>query len=142
MATHYFSWRYGQWGLFVLGLLVLIPVYFCLPETLDPEKRRRWGATEESKKPIFLNPFKSLGLLRSPNMVLVVSQSSLAGQIGSTEHLAKALVGTTAMVTNFVLMIPLAYTIVRLPLRRSTPDASRADPEDNRESNTTSRMRR
>ncbi|EIW61025.1 MFS general substrate transporter [Trametes versicolor FP-101664 SS1] len=93
VATHYFSWRYGQWGLFVLGLLVLIPVYFCLPETLDPEKRRRWGATEESKKPIFLNPFKSLGLLRSPNMVVV------------------ALVGTTAMVTNFVLMIPLAYTI-------------------------------
>lgn len=71
-----------------MGLLVLIPVFFCLPETLDPEKRRRWGATEESKKPIFLNPFKSLGLLRSPNMVVVVSHSALDGQIGIAEYLA------------------------------------------------------
>ncbi|KAJ2985708.1 hypothetical protein NUW54_g10060 [Trametes sanguinea] len=93
VATHYFSWRMAQWGLFVMGLFALIPVALFLPETLDPEKLRRWGATEEHKKPVLLNPFKSLGLLRSPNIVVV------------------ALAGTTTLVTDFVLMIPLAYTI-------------------------------
>ncbi|KAL7282885.1 hypothetical protein ACG7TL_002300 [Trametes sanguinea] len=93
VATHYFSWRMAQWGLFVMGLFALIPVALFLPETLDPEKLRRWGATEEHKKPVLLNPFKSLGLLRSPNIIVV------------------ALAGTTTLVTDFVLMIPLAYTI-------------------------------
>ncbi|EIW61021.1 MFS general substrate transporter [Trametes versicolor FP-101664 SS1] len=93
IASHYYSWRYGQWGLFIMGLFALVPVYLWLPETLDPEKIRKWGATEEHRKPIFLNPFKSLALLRSPNILIIT------------------LAGTAALVTDFVLMIPLAYTI-------------------------------
>ncbi|KAI0628836.1 MFS general substrate transporter [Trametes polyzona] len=93
IATHYFSWRHAQWGLFIMGLCALVPVYLWLPETLDPERLRTWGATEEHKKPIFLNPFKSLALLRSPNILIL------------------SFAGTTALVTDFVLMIPLAYTI-------------------------------
>ncbi|KAI0648497.1 MFS general substrate transporter [Trametes meyenii] len=93
LATHYFSWRHAQWWLFFMGLLALIPVYLFLPETLDPEKLRYWGATEEHKKPIFLNPFASLGVLRSPNVCIIT------------------LAGTTTLVTDFVLMVPLAYTI-------------------------------
>ncbi|KAI8974223.1 MFS general substrate transporter [Trametes punicea] len=92
-ATHYFSWRLAQWALFVMGLFALVPVFLFLPETLDPEKLRRWGATEEHKRPVLLNPFKSLGLLRSPNILVIT------------------LAGTTTLVTDFVLMIPLAYTI-------------------------------
>ena len=71
-ATHYFSWRLAQWALFVMGLFALLPVWLWLPETLDPEKLRTWGATEEHKKPIFLNPFESLTLLRSPNIFAIV----------------------------------------------------------------------
>ncbi|KAI0781543.1 MFS general substrate transporter [Trametes elegans] len=93
VASHYFSWRHAQWALFVMGLFALVPVFLWLPETLDPEKLRRWGATEEHKKPVFLNPFKSLALLRSPNILVTT------------------LAGTTTLVTDFVLMIPLAYTI-------------------------------
>ncbi|KAI0373119.1 MFS general substrate transporter [Pilatotrama ljubarskyi] len=93
IATHYFSWRLAQWALFVMGLFAFVPVALWLPETLDPQKLRRWGATEEHRKPVFLNPFKSLGLLRSPNILIVT------------------LAGTTTLVTDFVLMIPLAYTI-------------------------------
>ncbi|CDO71928.1 hypothetical protein BN946_scf184940.g75 [Trametes cinnabarina] len=93
IATHYLSWRMAQWGLFVMGLFAFMPVALFLPETLDPERRRRWGATEEHQKPILLNPFESLALLRSPNILLV------------------ALAGTTTLITDFVLMIPLAYTI-------------------------------
>lgn len=55
-----------------MGLFALVPVYLWLPETLDPEKIRKWGATEEHRKPIFLNPFKSLALLRSPNILIIV----------------------------------------------------------------------
>ncbi|KAI0823840.1 MFS general substrate transporter [Trametes gibbosa] len=95
IASHYYSWRHAQWGLFIMGLFALIPVYLWLPETLEPEKLRQWGATEEHKKPIFLNPFKSLALLRSPNILII------------------AFAGTTTLVTDFVLMIPLAYTIGR-----------------------------
>lgn len=59
-----------------MGLFALVPVYLWLPETLDPEKIRKWGATEEHRKPIFLNPFKSLALLRSPNILIIVRRSA------------------------------------------------------------------
>ena len=70
IATHYASWRYAQWALFVMGLFALIPVALWLPETLDPEKLQR--TREERKGITSLNPFSSLALLRAPNILILV----------------------------------------------------------------------
>ncbi|KAI0738042.1 MFS general substrate transporter [Daedaleopsis nitida] len=93
IATHYASWRHAQWALFVMGLFALVPVALWLPETLDPavldkNKDKRKGITFFQ-----INPFRSLELLRSPNIMIVT------------------LAGTATLLTDFVLMVPLAYTI-------------------------------
>ncbi|KAL4255736.1 MFS transporter superfamily protein [Pleurotus pulmonarius] len=105
IATHYSSWRMLQWAFLICGLALLMSMALWLPETSHPgslgvEKtfdqdrseprftllRRKWGW-------VWLNPFSSLGLLRSPNLMLVM------------------LAGTAILLTDFVLLVPLAYTI-------------------------------
>ncbi|KAI0695091.1 MFS general substrate transporter [Cerioporus squamosus] len=93
IATHYASWRYAQWGLFVMGLLAFIPVYLWLPETLDPEVLNRNKEGGAWFTFLHINPFGSLGLLRSPNILVLT------------------FAGTAALLTDFVMAIPLAYTI-------------------------------
>ncbi|TFK82583.1 MFS general substrate transporter [Polyporus arcularius HHB13444] len=93
IATHYASWRYGQWGLFIMGLFAFVPVYLWLPETLDPEVLNRHKERGRWLTFLHINPFSSLGLLRSPNIFVLT------------------LAGTAALLTDFVLAIPLAYTI-------------------------------
>ncbi|KAI0760807.1 MFS general substrate transporter [Fomes fomentarius] len=93
LATHYASWRYAQWGLFVMGILAFIPVFLWLPETLDSEVLERHRGNSHGLKFFMVNPFASLSLLRSPNILIIT------------------IAGTTALLTDFVLMIPLAYTI-------------------------------
>ena len=81
LAAHYASWRAMHYALFAIGLLAFILVLLFLPETLisngsaatdpsatGPERRRSF---------VWLNPFKSLGLLRSPNLMAVVNQLPL-----------------------------------------------------------------
>ncbi|EIN08118.1 MFS general substrate transporter [Punctularia strigosozonata HHB-11173 SS5] len=111
--AHYASWRHMQYTLFFSALLTAVLVSLFLPETSHPgtrgiekaleaegihavsglapgevAKERRW-------KWYWLNPFSSLNLLRSPNL------------------LAITIVGTTTLLTDFVLLIPMAYTIGR-----------------------------
>ncbi|KAI0806691.1 MFS general substrate transporter [Fomes fomentarius] len=93
LATHYASWRYAQWGLFVMGLLAFIPVFLWLPETLSSEVLERHRGNGHGPKFFRINPFASLSLLRSPNILIIT------------------IAGTAALLTDFVLMIPLAYTI-------------------------------
>src|SRR5215475_9697598 len=78
LAAHYASWRAMQWGLFVWGVLIFAAMALWFPETSHPGTRgidklvqssdgeRRW-------KWVWLNPLSSLTLLRSPNLMLVVS---------------------------------------------------------------------
>ncbi|TBU29305.1 MFS general substrate transporter [Dichomitus squalens] len=91
IATHYASWRYAQWGLFFMGITAFVPVALWLPETLDPEKLDRIKAEGAGFK--LLNPFASLALLRSPNIFVLT------------------IAGTAALITDFVMMVPLAYTV-------------------------------
>ncbi|KAI0746707.1 MFS general substrate transporter [Daedaleopsis nitida] len=95
IAAHYASWRHAHWVLFFMGLLALLLVAKWLPETIDPDvlKERR----ESRKRFAFLrvNPFASLALLRSPNLMLVT------------------LAGSLAVATDFVLLNPLSYTIAQ-----------------------------
>ncbi|KAG9226942.1 hypothetical protein CCMSSC00406_0003385 [Pleurotus cornucopiae] len=105
IATHYSSWRMLQWGFLIYGITLLISMALWLPETSQPgtlgaeklslqhlqnqnhpQRRRKW-------RWVWLNPFSCLGLLRSPNLLLVM------------------LAGTAVLLTDFVLLVPLAYTI-------------------------------
>ncbi|KAI0782099.1 major facilitator superfamily domain-containing protein [Abortiporus biennis] len=91
IASHYFSWRIMQGCLFIYAILMFITTLFFLPETSHPGTRGVEKVTEAGDKSRFvvINPFKCLALLRSPN----------------------ALAGGFILMTDFVLLIPIAYTL-------------------------------
>ncbi|TFK45914.1 MFS general substrate transporter [Heliocybe sulcata] len=99
LAAYYASWRVMQLALFVAGLSAVLLVVFFLPETVHPDVKgltrylREKGNENKKWAWVWLNPFSSLGLLRSPNVMAVT------------------LAGTFVLITDFVLLIPLAYTI-------------------------------
>ena len=74
-ATHYYSWRFMQLLLGLVGFLVFSIILFFLPETYHPNKRGvdNFDPSLLSKwRPVILNPFQPLWLLRSPNLLIVV----------------------------------------------------------------------
>ncbi|TFY62814.1 hypothetical protein EVJ58_g3619 [Rhodofomes roseus] len=99
IATHYASWRVMQYALFLAGVIALLLTFAYLPETSHPgtlgiDKLYERGELERGKfKWVWLNPFRSLALLKSPNLVLITF-ASIAG-----------------LMTDFTLLIPLPYTI-------------------------------
>ncbi|KAI0668312.1 MFS general substrate transporter [Trametes maxima] len=98
LATHYATWRAAQWAIFAMGLGAYALIVLWLPETLDPAVARAKflqaaGEGREHKTFVWLNPFKSLALLRSPNILLTT------------------IAGTTAHMSDYALLIPLSYTI-------------------------------
>ncbi|KAL0950956.1 hypothetical protein HGRIS_007707 [Hohenbuehelia grisea] len=95
-ATRYASWRALQAFLCGCGILLLLVMYRWFPETSHPGSR---GVDKElpvaerrSFKFVWLNPLSGLYLLRGPTLLIVV------------------LSGYTVLLTDFVLLIPLAYT--------------------------------
>lgn len=76
----YSSWRMMQWILFGMAMLALILVNLILPETAHPGSRGMDNLFREQEyrsgrhrwKWVWLNPFRSLSLLRGPNVFLVV----------------------------------------------------------------------
>ena len=62
----------------LLGLIVFTTIYFFFPETIQPgatriEKMKAANGIGSSTPFIFINPFTSLWLLRSPSMLFTVS---------------------------------------------------------------------
>ncbi|KAG2121509.1 major facilitator superfamily domain-containing protein [Suillus cothurnatus] len=93
-ATQYWSWRNLHYCLGAWGVLEILLIYLSFPETSHPGTlginkvtRRRWIHIS------WVNPLSSLWLLRSPNLLAVMSASSLV------------------LISNYVLLIPMAYTI-------------------------------
>lgn len=95
VTAHYYSWRTTQYGLCVAGIVSFLLTLFFQPETawpgargvdklIEKEGRSRW---------VWLNPFGSIALLRSPNVSLI--------------SLSQGLV----VLTDYVLLVPIAYTI-------------------------------
>jgi len=91
IAARYASWRFLQYALSFAGFASFFLMASFLPETIHYKKacdpayaNRRW---------VFINPFRSLLLLRSPNL------------------LAVTLTATAALIGILTLNIPLAYTI-------------------------------
>ncbi|KAJ8093432.1 hypothetical protein PM082_020289 [Marasmius tenuissimus] len=97
IAAHYASWRVMQAGLGVAGVLGFACVALFLPETSLPGTRgidkRRAELGRENVPFVFPNPFKALLLLRSPVIVAV------------------SFAGTVVLYTDYVLLLPLPYTI-------------------------------
>lgn len=83
---HYTSWRTLQLLLGVMGCVLFVVLYKFLPETSHPGERGidKLKAKEDSGPgsassfrqylPVFLNPLAPLGLMRYPNLLLVVRQ--------------------------------------------------------------------
>ncbi|KAF8193907.1 MFS general substrate transporter [Mycena galopus ATCC 62051] len=110
-VSHYASWRYLQLGLFACGGLLALSMTVYLPETSHPGAtglEKLANAEREStdvqpptgsplERPrfrwVWLNPFASLWVLRSPNLSLVFFCSS------------------AVLVTEFCLQVPMAQTI-------------------------------
>jgi MFS family permease len=93
-AAQYWSWRNLHYSLAAWGLLELLLIYLWFPETshpgtlgIDRLTRRRWIHIT------WVNPISSLWLLRSPNLFAVMLASTLV------------------LLTDYVLLVPLAYTI-------------------------------
>ncbi|KAG1802562.1 MFS general substrate transporter [Suillus subaureus] len=93
-ATQYWSWRNLHYSIGVLGLVEMLLLYLSFPETshpgtlgIDKLKHRRWIHIT------WINPLRSLWLLRSPNLFAVMLAASLV------------------LISDFVLLVPLAYTI-------------------------------
>ena len=77
--THSYSWRVVHVVLGLLGLIIFTTIYFFFPETIQPgatgiEKMKAAKGIDSSTPFIFkfINPFKSLWLLRSPSLLLTV----------------------------------------------------------------------
>ncbi|KAG1749470.1 major facilitator superfamily domain-containing protein [Suillus lakei] len=93
-AAQYWSWRNLHYSLAAWGLLEMLLIYLSFPETshpgtlgIDKLKRRRWIHIT------WVNPLGSLWLLRSPNLFAVMLASTLV------------------LITDYILLVPLAYTI-------------------------------
>ncbi|CAL1703109.1 unnamed protein product [Somion occarium] len=95
VAAHYYSWHLMQAILFAFGFVMLLVTLFFLPETSHPGARGIDKLIEAGGKPrwVWLNPLECLALLRSPNIVLLASA------------------GAFVLLTDYVLLVPLAYTI-------------------------------
>ncbi|KAH8100312.1 MFS general substrate transporter [Cristinia sonorae] len=91
--AQYYSWRIMQLVLFISGLTILTIVSLFLPETIHPGTRGLDSLQTGKRRWVWLNPFKSLALLRSPNVTIVAMAS-----------------GLTAL-TDYALLVPIAYTI-------------------------------
>jgi len=76
-----------------VGCFIFVYMWLFFPETSHPGTRGVDKLPEGSSRLVFVNPLKPLALLRSPNLFAV------------------AFTGFTVLLTNFVLLVPLAYTI-------------------------------
>ncbi|PPQ91937.1 hypothetical protein CVT25_000980 [Psilocybe cyanescens] len=96
VAAHYFSWRIMQMWLGLCGLLVFFVALFIFPETYHPGERGVDKADPTSLptwRPILINPLKPLWIMRSPNLLAVTTA------------------GMFTLLTDYVLLVPIAYTI-------------------------------
>ncbi|KAK0444615.1 MFS general substrate transporter [Desarmillaria tabescens] len=94
IVAHFFSWRTMQLTLGGAGLGAFICMCLFFPETSHPGVRGIDKIEENSKaRFVWVNPARSLALLRSPNLVAVT------------------VVGLTVLTTEYVLLTALPYTI-------------------------------
>ncbi|OJA10107.1 hypothetical protein AZE42_13385, partial [Rhizopogon vesiculosus] len=93
-AAQYWSWRNLHYSLAAWGILEMLLIYLSFPETSHPGTISIEKVTPRRRFHIpCVNPLRSLWLLRSPNLFATTLASSLV------------------LISDYVLLIPLAYTI-------------------------------
>ena len=144
ISAYYWSWRTTQFQLFWAASLVFLLTYKFQPETSQPGARGidKLIEKEGTSRWVWLNPFKNVTLLRSPNVLLVVRDLfPMSYQVNSFEqlfsHSRKAawsslitvcIAGVPFLIRRcshdplIVLLVPIAYTFVRLQ-KISSPQA-------------------
>ncbi|GJE88175.1 MFS general substrate transporter [Phanerochaete sordida] len=94
-TSHYYTWRAMQFGLSGFAVFCWFMTLFLQPETSQPGARGidKARAAGEKRNWVWLNPLRSLGLLRSPNVLFL------------------ALEGAFVLLTDYGLVVPIAFTI-------------------------------
>ncbi|KAL1706303.1 major facilitator superfamily domain-containing protein [Schizophyllum commune] len=97
-VAHYWSWRNMQFCLAGASALTLLLFLLVFPETSTGACKARQDAAAKAKgcKPpnfVFINVLRPLGLLRSPNVLIIT------------------VAGFCALTTNFALLVPINSTI-------------------------------
>ncbi|KIJ04821.1 Drug:H+ antiporter-1 family protein, partial [Paxillus involutus ATCC 200175] len=93
-AAQYFSWRYIHVILAAWGILQYLLIYFTLPETSHSHQKDRSQPTPHKRaRLVWINPLRCLVSLRSPNLFAITLHSSFA------------------LLTDYVLLVPIAQTI-------------------------------
>ena len=82
LAAYHATWRYMQYILFICGLLAFFLVMLFLPETIqtrsmEDKMTEMTKGSAPRRKWVWLNPFRPLSLLRSPNIMATVRSSFL-----------------------------------------------------------------
>ncbi|KAF8552826.1 MFS general substrate transporter [Imleria badia] len=91
--AEFWSWRGFQVALGVWGMIQALLFVLFLPETAHPGSRGIDNAQGPSKTFVWVNPLRCLTFLRSPNIITVT------------------LANTFAILADYALVIPIAYTI-------------------------------
>lgn len=95
VMAHYYSWRGIQYGLCGFAVFSWILTMLLQPETSQPGARGIDKAREAGKRDgwVWLNPLRSLALLRSPNVLFL------------------AIEGAFVLLTDYAMIVPIAFTI-------------------------------
>ncbi|KAF8127199.1 major facilitator superfamily domain-containing protein [Boletus edulis] len=91
--AEYLSWRGFQAVLGVCGMLLMLLLALFFPETAHPGSRGIDKAQDPNKLFVWINPLSCLTFLRSPNIMTVT------------------LANTFALISDYALLLPIAYTI-------------------------------
>ena len=110
-TTFYFSWRVMQLYLAAAGVFQFCWMFIYLPETAQPGTRGIDGMKHHHSRIIFINPLRPLALLRSPNLLFIVSQISL--YVCSLIKFQKSLIVSSSLM-NFFRMFSFFFSIRRI----------------------------
>ncbi|KAF8553780.1 hypothetical protein OG21DRAFT_1485197 [Imleria badia] len=97
--SEYWSWRGFQAALGVWGIIQILLHAFFFPEIAHPGSRGIDRLRGPKKLFVWINPFRRLSFLRSPNIMAIT------------------LSNTCALISDYALLIPIAYTVVRSEIR-------------------------
>jgi MFS family permease len=103
----YFSWRTMQFYLVAAGIFQFCWMYSYFPETAQPgtrgiDKVPGIDSLKHHPKVIFINPLKPLALLRSPNLLLIVSYYfCMSPREALTLNYSKSLIASSSLMNFF-----------------------------------------
>ncbi|KAF8129158.1 major facilitator superfamily domain-containing protein [Boletus edulis] len=91
--SQYWSWRGFQAAVGVWSILQMLLLAFFFPETAYPGSRGIDRPRGSRKLFVWINPFRCLAFLRSPNIMTIT------------------LMNTFALISDYALLVPIAYTV-------------------------------